>query len=158
MRNIRNFLLATSVSFTILAAPVHAQDNLDNLAALIFEASHAEATITEDGVARIGWTRDDVEVSVDGMRLDPPAGLGSWAAFKPVEGGVMVMGDTVVFEDEITAAMDAALEGDDASFETIDAVIGGHGSVPSASAANAARAALSRGGSAEGAVLSITAI
>jgi len=111
MRNIRKLLLATSVGLTILAAPVHAQDNPDTLAALIFEASHAEATITEDGVARIGWTRDDVEVSVDGMRLDPPAGLGSWAAFKPVEGGVMVMGDTVVFEDEITAAMDAALEG-----------------------------------------------
>jgi hypothetical protein len=42
------------------------------------------------------------------MRLPPPAGLGSWAAFKAVPGGVMVMGDTVVFEDEITPAMDAA--------------------------------------------------
>ena len=37
-------------------------------------------------------------------------GLGSWAAFTPAHGGVMVMGDTVVFEDEVNPAMSAALE------------------------------------------------
>jgi hypothetical protein len=45
---------------------------------------------------------------VDGIKLPPAAGLGSWAAF--VGGGekAMVMGDTVVFEDEVDTAMDAA--------------------------------------------------
>src|SRR6266403_2052299 len=38
----------------------------------------------------------------------PAAGLGSWAAFAPMATGAMVMGDTVVFEDEVDAAMDAA--------------------------------------------------
>src|SRR5262249_31748298 len=47
-------------------------------------------------------------VKVDGMPLKPFAGLGSWAAFTPAPHGAMVMGDTVVFEDEVTAAMDAA--------------------------------------------------
>src|SRR5439155_7770781 len=36
------------------------------------------------------------------------AGLGSWAAFAPAPHGAMVMGDTVVFQDEVTPAMDAA--------------------------------------------------
>ena len=103
------FVGGLALSLSAMSAALHAQDNLGNLEALIFEASHSEVTMTDDGVARIGWTRADVPVMVDGMRLDPPAGLGSWAAFKPVDGGVMVMGDTVVFEDEITAAMDAAL-------------------------------------------------
>jgi hypothetical protein len=33
--------------------------------------------------------------------MPPFMGLGSWAAFTPAHGGVMVMGDTVVFEDEV---------------------------------------------------------
>ena len=67
-----------------------------------------KTSVEEDGVVRIEWSREDVPVAVDGMPLPPPAGLGSWAAFKAVEEGVMVMGDTAVFEDEITPAMDAA--------------------------------------------------
>jgi hypothetical protein len=42
------------------------------------------------------------------MPLKPFAGLGSWAAFTPTPHGAMVMGDTVVFQDEVTPAMDAA--------------------------------------------------
>lgn len=42
------------------------------------------------------------------MALRPFAGLGSWAAFKAAPHGAMVMGDTVVFEEEVTPAMDAA--------------------------------------------------
>jgi len=49
-----------------------------------------------------------VAVKVDGMPLKPFAGLGSWAAFTPSTHGAMVMGDTVVFEDEVTPAIDAA--------------------------------------------------
>lgn len=76
--------------------------------ASIGKASGAEATIAADGVVRIGWSRQDVMVEVDGMRLPPAAGLGSWAAFMPMDAGAMVMGDTVVFQDEVDAAMDAA--------------------------------------------------
>ena len=47
-------------------------------------------------------------VTVDGMPLKPFAGLGSWGAFTPTAHGAMVMGDTVVFQDEVDAAMDAA--------------------------------------------------
>jgi hypothetical protein len=67
-----------------------------------------KATTTEDGVVRIAWARTDVPVTVDGMPLRPFAGLGSWAAFCTAPHGAMAMGDTVVFEDEVTPAMDAA--------------------------------------------------
>jgi hypothetical protein len=76
----------------------------------IAEASGVEAKQQADGVVRIGWGRDDVPVSVDGLRLPPVAGLGSWAAFAPMGDHTMVMGDTVVFEDEVDAAMDAAFK------------------------------------------------
>jgi hypothetical protein len=76
--------------------------------AKITQASGVEAKPQSDGVVRIGWSRADVPVTVDGVRLPSAAGLGSWAAFAPTGDHAMVMGDTVVFEDEVDAAMDAA--------------------------------------------------
>jgi hypothetical protein len=83
--------------------PRHALD-----ADKIGTAAATKATTTPDGVVRIGWARTDVAVKVDGMPLKPFAGLGSWAAFTSAPHGAMVMGDTVVFQDEVTPAMDAA--------------------------------------------------
>jgi hypothetical protein len=74
----------------------------------IAAASGAKTTTTPDGVVRIAWPRKDVPVNVDGVSLKPFAGLGSWAAFTKAPHGAMVMGDTVVFQDEVTPAMDAA--------------------------------------------------
>lgn len=74
----------------------------------IAEASGAKATIAPDGVVRIGWLRDDVPVKVDRVPFPAAAGLGSWAAFKQDHGRTLMMGDTVVFQDEVDAAMDAA--------------------------------------------------
>jgi hypothetical protein len=86
-----------------IAAPPASLD-----AKAIGEASGATATPTPDGVVKIGWARTDVTVTVDGVKLPPAAGLSSWAAFAPMATGAMVMGDTVVFEDEVDTAMDAA--------------------------------------------------
>jgi Domain of Unknown Function (DUF1259) len=77
----------------------------------IGEAAGTKATTTQDGVVRISWSRSDVAVTVDGMPLQPFAGLGSWAAFASAPHGAMVMGDTVVFQDEVTPAIDAAFAG-----------------------------------------------
>ena len=75
----------------------------------ITKASGATTSVQSDGVVRIGWPRTDVVVTVDGVALPPAAGLGSWAAFAPMPNdSAMVMGDTVVFADEVDAAMDAA--------------------------------------------------
>ena len=74
----------------------------------IAEIAGTKATVSADGVVRIGWPRTDIALTVDGMPFKPVAGLGSWAAFKATEYGAMVMGDTVVFQDEVAPAMDAA--------------------------------------------------
>lgn len=76
----------------------------------IAQASGAKAVVQADGVVRIGWTRDDVKVMVDGEPFPASAGLGSWAAFKATDHGAMVMGDTVVFRDEVDRAINAAFE------------------------------------------------
>jgi hypothetical protein len=88
----------------LLAAPQSAALDADAIA----KAADTKATTQPDGVVRLGWVRTDVDVKVDGMNFIPQAGLGSWAAFKEAGRGAMVMGDTVVFQDEVDAAMDAA--------------------------------------------------
>jgi hypothetical protein len=99
-------LAALGVGFFAFAT---ADAHLD--AGRIATAAGTKATTTKDGVVRIGWPRTDVAVKVDGMPLKPFAGLGSWAAFTPAPHGAMVMGDTVVFQDEVTPAIDAAFAG-----------------------------------------------
>jgi hypothetical protein len=99
-------LLSAGVGYWLRAAPPASLD-ADKIGA----AAGTKATTTPDGVARVAWGRTDVAVKVDGMPLKPFAGLGSWAAFTATPHGAMVMGDTVVFQDEVTPAMDAAFAG-----------------------------------------------
>src|SRR5438132_11077482 len=56
----------------------------------------------------MAWARTDVPVKVDAVPMRRFAGRGSWAALAKAPHGAMVMGDTVVFQDEVTPAMDAA--------------------------------------------------
>jgi hypothetical protein len=69
---------------------------------------------TSDNVVKVSFPRDDVKVDVDGWAKMPPfMGLTSWAAFVPGEKPdveAMVMGDLVLFEDEVNPAMSAALD------------------------------------------------
>jgi uncharacterized protein DUF1259 len=64
----------------------------------------------KEGVFKVTFPRSDVKVVVDGWTMPPFMGLGTWAAFTPTNEGAMVMGDTVLFEDEVNAAMSAALD------------------------------------------------
>jgi hypothetical protein len=91
------------ISIVAQGQPAHSLDS-----AKIGAIAGVKATTAPDGVVRIAWGRSDVKVTIDGVAFPPPAGLGSWAAFKATAHGAMVMGDTVVFQDEVSPAMDAA--------------------------------------------------
>jgi hypothetical protein len=64
----------------------------------------------KEGVYKVTFPRNDVKILVDGWTMPPFMGLGTWAAFTPTKDGAMVMGDTVLFEDEVNATMSAALD------------------------------------------------
>src|SRR6476660_7345605 len=64
----------------------------------------------KEGVYKVTFPRDDVKIAVDGWTMPPFMGLGTWAAFTETKSGAMVMGDTVLFEDEVNATMSAALD------------------------------------------------
>lgn len=57
-------------------------------------------------VFKFSFPRRDLQVTVKGVQIKPPLALGSWIAFKPMDGGnTMVMGDLVLTENEITPVM-----------------------------------------------------
>jgi hypothetical protein len=66
--------------------------------------------IAEENVFKVTKPRTDVKIAVDQWTMPPFMGLGSWAAFTPADGGAILMGDTVLFEDEVNPAMSAAFE------------------------------------------------
>lgn len=84
-------------------------------AELSFDSAKVEAITgmkgtTTAGVFRLNVPRNDVPVVVDGWKTPPFMGLTSWAAFAAgKESDLMVMGDFVLFQDEVAAAMKAAL-------------------------------------------------
>lgn len=66
-----------------------------------------------DGTIKVSYPRKDVDVVVDGMKLPPFMGLTSWVAFAPGKKGVseaMMMGDLVLFEDEVNPVISSLLE------------------------------------------------
>src|SRR5437588_11815745 len=102
----KQVLTACAILAASTYAPLAASLNttkIDNLTGLKGKLNEKE------GVYKVTFPRNDVKVVVGGWTMPPFMGLSTWAAFTETEMGAMVMGDTVVFEDEVNPAMSAAL-------------------------------------------------
>ena len=64
----------------------------------------------KEGVFKVNAPRTDLHVTVAGVKMTPPMGLTSWAAFQSAGDQTMVMGDMVVLEDQANPVMDSALQ------------------------------------------------
>lgn len=64
----------------------------------------------KEGVFKVSVPRTDLTVTVAGVKMTPPMGLTSWAAFTPAGDRVMVMGDMVLLEDQVSPVMSVALD------------------------------------------------
>ncbi len=106
--NMKIFLLRTTILLGVISSTLAADLNtgrIDELTGLKGKLSEKE------GVYKVTFPRSDVKVIVDGWTMPPFMGLGTWAAFtKGEHSEAMVMGDTVLFEDEVNAAMSVALD------------------------------------------------
>jgi hypothetical protein len=100
--------LVATVAFVVL----HAAGAADLNFARIDELTGLKGKVNEkEGVYRVTFPRNDVPINVDGWKMPPFMGLGTWAAF--TKGGhseAMVMGDTVLFEDEVNSIMSVAFD------------------------------------------------
>jgi len=80
--------------------------------AKIEQITGLKGTLNEaEAVFKVSAPRSDVRVDVDAWQMPPFMGLTSWAAFTAGKGAeAMVMGDLVLFQDEVNPVMSAALE------------------------------------------------
>jgi hypothetical protein len=53
------------------------------------------------GEYKITIPQNDLNIDVDGFRIIPAMGLGTWIAFTPVPEGAMIMGDIVLTENDL---------------------------------------------------------
>jgi hypothetical protein len=101
MRNCLVAILLTCANIAVAGLDTAKIDQITGLKGKLNEKENAY---------KITFPRDDVKVTVEGWTMPPFMGLGTWAAFTEASNGAMVMGDTVLFEDEVNAAMSAALD------------------------------------------------
>lgn len=95
--------LIWSVPFSV------AEEKLDT--AKIEQLTGAKGQLNEkEGVFKVNAPRTDLNITVAGVKMTPPMGLTSWAAFQAAGDWTMVMGDMVVLEDQVNPVMDVALE------------------------------------------------
>src|SRR5213592_2322454 len=107
--SMKNFWVRTTIVLGIISNAFAANLNT----ARIDQVTGLKGKFNEkEGVYKVTFPRNDVKVVVDGWTMPPFMGLGTWAAFTPTKDGAMVMGDTVLFEDEVNAAMSVALDND----------------------------------------------
>ncbi len=64
----------------------------------------------KEGVFKVSVPRTDLSVTVAGVKMTPPMGLTSWAAFKRHGNDDMVMGDLVVVQNQVSPVMSEALD------------------------------------------------
>jgi len=102
----KTFFFAIAISFAIVANGTAGLDTakLDQITGLKGKLNEKE------GVYKVTFPRNDVKVVVNGWTMPPFMGLGTWAAFTESKAGAMVMGDTVLFEDEVNPVISAALD------------------------------------------------
>jgi Domain of Unknown Function (DUF1259) len=64
---------------------------------------------TQEGVFKVSVPRTDLAVTAAGVKMTPPMGLTSWAAFQQIGTQTIVMGDIVLLEDQVNPVMSVAL-------------------------------------------------
>ena len=100
-------VLALAFGSAALAGPPQASFDTGK----IEELTGAKGVFNDmEGVFKVSAPRSDLTVVAAGVRLTPPMGLTSWAAFKRAGKHTVVMGDMVLLEGQVNAVMNVALD------------------------------------------------
>ncbi len=105
----RTFIAVLALASTSAAFAPPSKASFDT--GKIEELTGAKGVFSEaEGVFKVSVPRSDLTVMAAGVRLTPPMGLTSWAAFKRAGKHIVVMGDMVLLEDQVNPVMSVALD------------------------------------------------
>lgn len=101
------FLRAILIIASALPAALPAQSSWD----AVDRALGRPGASQPGNVRRYSFPRSDLDVHLDGVAIKPALALGSWLAFQPAGRNVVVMGDLVLTENEVSPVMSELLKG-----------------------------------------------
>ena len=105
------FMVVPVLALGAIARPVIAAESAKLDTAKIEALTGAQGKLDEkEGAFKVSLPRSDLSVTAAGVRLTPPMGLTSWAAFKRAGKHDLVMGDLVLLEDQVNPVMSVALD------------------------------------------------
>jgi hypothetical protein len=105
----RNLFAIVLLSYVLVGSIEAVAGELDT--ATIERLTGVKGQMNEkERVFKVSVPRSDLKVTAAGVKMTPPLGLTSWAAFKSVGDHTVVMGDTVMTEDQVNAVMSVALD------------------------------------------------
>ena len=107
---LRSSCTALAVLAAVISPAVRAADLPLDTAAIESITGITGTMNKAENVFKVSKPRTDIKPNVDRWTLPPFMGITSYAAFMPMTEGTMVMGDTVLLEDEVNPAMSAALD------------------------------------------------
>jgi hypothetical protein len=67
---------------------------------------------SNNGEYKITIPQNDLNVEVDGFKIIPPMGLGTWIAFTPSKEGAMIMGDIILTETDLKPVQEEVIKQD----------------------------------------------
>jgi len=94
-------LYAFFFQFAICANLSSIGQRLQPLDTVIIEKVTGIKGKSSNGEYKITIPQNDLNVEVDGFKIIPPMGLGTWLAFTPAKEGTMIMGDIVLTENDL---------------------------------------------------------
>lgn len=92
------FKIATAFLFTLILFHFAVNAQLDTTS--IEKITGVKGKFNK-GEYKITIPQNDLNVEVDGFKIIPPMGLGTWIAFTPTKEGAMIMGDIVLTENDV---------------------------------------------------------
>jgi hypothetical protein len=100
------------MTFSLLVLPARAEADEGKLdTARIEQLTGAKGKMDgQEQAFKVSVPRSDLHVISAGVKMTPPLGLTTWAAFKRVGDHTVVMGDTVMTEDQVNPVMSTALD------------------------------------------------
>src|SRR5947208_4371248 len=104
---VRNRELSLFTILFVLLAPafVVAQETNGSEWKPVEDAMGRSGKLQPGDVLKFGMPRKDLQVTLRGTQVKPGLALGSWAAFKKMGNGAVVMGDLVLTVNEVEPVM-----------------------------------------------------
>ena len=100
----KHFMIMLALASIVISHPVIAQKNKSRFSPIdtaTIERVMGMKGKSNNGEYKITVPQNDLNIDVDGFKIIPAMGLGTWIAFTPSKQGAMIMGDIIITETDL---------------------------------------------------------